>query len=56
MDEVAIQYLEDFIEDRENLRKYLSYDFGARHCISDLLAKLQLQIAWEEIAKAIFAN
>jgi len=42
VDEVAIQYLEDFIDDRENLRQYLSYDFVARHCISDRLVKLLL--------------
>jgi cytochrome P450 len=50
-DETAIERPEDFIIDREKARQHLSFGFGAHHCVGFRVAELQLQIAWEEIAR-----
>ncbi len=42
---------EDFIIDRPQARRHLSFGFGAHHCVGYRLAELQLQVAWEEIQK-----
>jgi cytochrome P450 len=60
-DRVALWYLsgnrdaddidnpEEFIIDRPQPRRHLSFGFGAHHCVGYRLAELQLQVAWEEI-------
>ena len=48
-DSDAIERPEEFIIDRANPRRHLSFGFGTHHCVGYRLAELQLQIAWEEI-------
>lgn len=50
-DATAIDRPEDFIIDRPQPRRHLSFGFGAHHCVGYRLAELQLKIAWEEILK-----
>lgn len=50
-DDAAIERPEEFIIDRPQPRRHLSFGFGAHHCVGYRLAELQLQIAWEEIHK-----
>ena len=48
-DSDAIERPEEFIIDRANPRRHLSFGFGTHHCVGYRLAELQLQVAWEEI-------
>lgn len=48
-DESAIERPDEFVIDRAQPRRHLSFGFGAHHCIGYRLAELQLQVAWEEI-------
>ncbi|MGD9602281.1 MAG: cytochrome P450 [Gammaproteobacteria bacterium] len=50
-DETAIDRPEDFIIDRPQARRHLSFGFGIHHCVGYRLGELQLKIAWEEIMK-----
>ncbi len=50
-DETEIERPEDFIIDRAQPRRHLSFGFGIHHCVGYRLAELQLKIAWEEIMK-----
>ena len=50
-DDEEIDNPEDFIIDRTNPRRHLSFGFGTHHCVGYRLAELQLQVAWEEIMK-----
>jgi len=50
-DESAIERPDEFIIDRAQPRRHLSFGFGAHHCIGYRLAELQLQVAWEEILR-----
>ncbi len=50
-DERDIATPEDFIIDRDNPRRHLSFGFGTHHCVGYRLGELQLQVAWEEILK-----
>ena len=40
---------DDYLIDRENVRKHLSFGFGIHRCMGNRLAELQLRILWEEI-------
>jgi cytochrome P450 len=40
---------DDFIIDRPNVRKHLSFGYGVHRCMGSHLAELQLKILWEEI-------
>ncbi len=50
-DEDAIERPNDYIIDRENPRRHISFGFGIHRCVGNRLAELQLQIIWEEIMK-----
>ena len=39
----------DFIIDRANARRHISFGFGIHRCVGNRLAELQLQILWQEI-------
>jgi len=40
---------DDFMIDRPNVRKHLSFGYGIHRCMGSHLAELQLRILWEEI-------
>jgi cytochrome P450 len=50
-DEDVIDSPNDYIIDRENPRRHISFGFGIHRCVGNRLAELQLQIIWEEILK-----
>jgi cytochrome P450 len=50
-DEEVIERADDYIIDRANPRRHMSFGFGIHRCVGNRLAELQLQIIWEEILK-----
>ena len=48
-DEDAISNANQFIINRENPRRHLSFGFGIHRCMGNRLAEMQLRILWEEI-------
>ncbi|MDA0790519.1 MAG: cytochrome P450 [Proteobacteria bacterium] len=50
-DETAIANANQFIIDRDNPRKHVSFGFGIHRCVGNRLAEMQLNIIWEEIMK-----
>ncbi len=48
-DERFMQNPDDFIIDRPDVRRHLSFGFGIHRCMGNRLAELQLRILWEEI-------
>ena len=50
-DEREIEQADQFIIDRKNARKHLSFGFGVHRCMGNRLAEMQLRILWEEIIK-----
>ncbi|TYC57700.1 cytochrome P450 [Marinobacter sp. BW6] len=50
-DERAIENPDQFIIDRQNARKHLSFGFGVHRCMGNRLAEMQLRILWEELLK-----
>jgi cytochrome P450 len=50
-DETAIDRASEFLIDRENPRKHLSFGWGIHFCVGSRLAEMQLRILWEEIMK-----
>jgi len=48
-DETMFDQPDDFIIDRPNPRRHLSFGFGIHRCVGNRLAELQLRILWEEI-------
>jgi cytochrome P450 len=50
-DEREIDQPDQFIIDRKNARKHLSFGFGVHRCMGNRLAEMQLRILWEEILK-----
>ena len=50
-DDEVIERPDDYIVDRENPRRHISFGFGIHRCVGNRLAELQLQIIWEEILK-----
>jgi cytochrome P450 len=50
-DEDAIDRPNEFIIDRDNPRKHISFGFGVHRCIGNRLAEMQLRVIWEEILK-----
>lgn len=47
----SIERADEFLIDRANARKHLSFGFGIHRCMGNRLAEMQLRIAWEEIMK-----
>jgi len=47
----VIERPDEFIIDRENARRHLSFGFGIHRCMGNRLAEMQLRIVWEEIMK-----
>ncbi len=50
-DETAIPNANQFMIDRDNPRKHVSFGFGIHRCVGNRLAEMQLNIIWEEIMK-----
>ena len=50
-DSDVIDRADEFLIDRKDARKHLSFGFGIHRCVGNRLAELQLQIIWEEIVK-----
>ncbi len=48
-DDSVFESPDDFIIDRDNARRHLSFGAGIHRCVGDRLAELQLRILWEEI-------
>jgi len=48
-DERAIDAPDEFIIDRKNARKHISFGFGVHRCMGNRLAEMQLRILWEEL-------
>jgi cytochrome P450 len=48
-DETVFENPDDFIIDRPNGRKHLSFGYGIHRCMGSHLAELQLRVLWEEI-------
>ena len=50
-DETVIDRADDFIIDRANPRRHVSFGFGIHRCMGNRLAEMQLRVLWEEILK-----
>ena len=50
-DEEVIDRADEFLIDRENARRHLSFGFGIHRCMGNRVAEMQLRILWEEIMK-----
>ena len=50
-DEDAIDRPDEFLIDRKDARRHLSFGFGIHRCMGNRLAEMQLRIIWEEIMK-----
>jgi len=48
-DETAIERADEFLIDRENSRRHLSFGWGVHFCVGSRVAEMQLRILWEEI-------
>ena len=50
-DETAIDRANEFLIDRPNAKRHLSFGWGVHFCVGSRLAEMQLRILWEEIMK-----
>ena len=50
-DEDVIERPHDFIVDRPNARRHLSFGFGIHRCLGNRLAEMQIRVLWEEMLK-----
>jgi cytochrome P450 len=50
-DDSEIERANEFIIDRANPRKHLSFGFGIHRCLGNRLGEMQLRVLWEEILK-----
>lgn len=48
-DDSVFERPDDYIIDRENVRRHLSFGFGIHRCMGNRLAELQLRVLWEEV-------
>ncbi len=50
-DDSVIERPDDYLIDRANPRRHISFGFGIHRCVGNRVAEMQLQIIWEEILK-----
>ena len=50
-DDSVIDNADQFIIDRDNPRRHLSFGFGIHRCVGNRLGEMQLRVLWEEIMK-----
>ncbi len=50
-DETVIDDPDQFLIDRPNARRHLSFGFGIHRCMGNRVAEMQLRLLWEEILK-----
>ena len=50
-DEDAIERANEFVIDRKESKKHLSFGWGVHFCMGSRIAELQLRVLWEEIMK-----
>jgi len=50
-DEDAIERANEFLIDRKDSKKHLSFGWGVHFCMGSRLAEMQLRVLWEEIVK-----
>lgn len=50
-DEEVIESPDEFLIDRPNARRHISFGFGIHRCMGNRVAEMQLRILWEEILK-----
>jgi cytochrome P450 len=50
-DEAVIERPDEFLIDRPNARRHISFGFGIHRCMGNRVAEMQLRILWEEILK-----
>ena len=50
-DEDVIDRADEFLIDRDNARRHVSFGFGIHRCMGNRVAEMQLRILWEEILK-----
>lgn len=50
-DSTAISNADQFLIERKNARRHLSFGFGIHRCMGNRLAEMQLRILWEEIIR-----
>ncbi|MDP1556041.1 MAG: cytochrome P450, partial [Hyphomonas sp.] len=50
-DEEVIERADEFLIDRPNARRHISFGFGIHRCMGNRVAEMQLRILWEEILK-----
>ena len=48
-DERSLDRPDEYIVDRESVRKHLSFGFGIHRCMGNRLAEMQLRVLWEEV-------
>ena len=50
-DEEAIRRANEFLIDRRDVRKHLSFGWGRHFCVGSRVAELQVRVLWEELMK-----
>ncbi len=50
-DETVIERANEFLIDRPNARRHLSFGFGIHRCMGNRVGEMQVRILWEEILK-----
>jgi len=50
-DEEIFEQADQFIIDRPNVRRHISFGFGIHRCMGNRIGEAQLRIVWEEILK-----
>jgi cytochrome P450 len=55
-DDEVIERANDYVIDRANPRRHMSFGFGIHRCVGNRLAELQLQIIWEEILEVLLVS
>ncbi len=50
-DETAIDRASEFLIDRSDVRKHLSFGWGRHFCVGSRVAELQVRVLWEELMK-----